>query len=119
MENNRRVQRVEKELREIISGYMVFKMSGLLEGFPSLTRVIVSKDLRTVKALIYCQDLEDMHSNVDILNDEAHSIQSEINKQIRMKYCPKVKFIADTKYDDALKVHKELKKIADDDESDD
>lgn len=113
MENNRRIQRVEKEIRELVSSFIVVDMAGLLEGIASVTRVIVSKDLRTAKVLVYSEDPKIMKINVDSLNAEAYRVQAKINIQIRMKYCPKVIFIADDKYDDAMRVERALKLLED------
>lgn len=113
MENNRRIQRVEKEIREVVSSFVVMRMASYLEGLVSVTRVIVSKDLRTAKVLVYCEDAKTMKENVEILNQNAYAVQSEISSQIRMKYCPKIIFIADDKYEEALRVQKALRELED------
>jgi ribosome-binding factor A len=109
---NRRIQRVEKELRDLISSYMVLKLSGEIEGIAAITRVMMSKDLRSARVLVYNQSGEKVaKENVDVLQANAHQINQFINSQVRMKYSPKIKFFVDTKFDDAMRVQIELRKL--------
>jgi len=109
---NRRIQRVEKELRDLISSYMVIQLGGEIEGIAAITRVMMSKDLRSARVLVYNQSGEKVaKENVDVLQANAHQINQFINSQVRMKYSPKIKFFVDTKFDDAMKVQIELRKL--------
>ena len=109
---NRRIQRVEKELRDLISSYMVIQLGGEIEGIAAITRVMMSKDLRSARVLVYNQSGEKVaKENVDVLQANAHQINQYINSQVRMKYSPKIKFFVDTKFDDAMKVQIELRKL--------
>lgn len=112
MEGNRRIQRVEKELRDLISSYMVIQLGGEIEGIAAITRVMVSKDLRSARVLVYNQAGEAVaKQNVEVLQGNAHQINQYINSQVRMKYSPKIKFFVDTKFEDAMKVQHELRKL--------
>ncbi len=112
MEGNRRIQRVEKELRDLISSYMVIQLGGEIEGIATITRVMVSKDLRSARVLVYNQGGETVaKQNVEVLQNKAHQINQYINSQVRMKYLPKMKFFVDTKFEDAMKVQHELRKL--------
>lgn len=109
---NRRIQRVEKELRDLISSYMVIQLGGEIEGIAAITRVMMSKDLRSARVLVYNQSGEKVaKENVDVLQANAHQINQFINSQVRMKYSPKIKFFVDTKFDDAMRVQIELRKL--------
>jgi len=81
-EKARRVQRVEKELRQIISSYFVKIQSGSSGNLVTVTNVVASPDLRP-EAII-----EDSQSH-------AVQIQKEISRHMRMKYCPKLFFYND------------------------
>jgi ribosome-binding factor A len=112
MEGNRRIQRVEKELRDLISSYMVIQLGGEIEGIASITRVMVSKDLRSARVLVYNQGGEQAaKQNVEVLQENAHQINQFINSQVRMKYLPKMKFFVDTKFEEAMKVQHELRRL--------
>lgn len=110
--SNRRIQRVEKELRDLISSYMVIQLGGEIEGIASITRVMMSKDLRSARVLVYNQGGEEVaKQNVEVLQENTHEINQYINSQIRMKYLPKIKFLVDTKFEEAMRVQHELRKL--------
>ena len=107
---NKRVQRVERELRDIISSYMITQIGSEIEGLASITRVIVTRDLRSARVLVYNQAGEKIaKQNADVLQHHAHQINQQINAQIRMKYTPKITFLVDTKFDEAMKVEEKLR----------
>ena len=95
-EKNRRVQRVEKELREIVSTYLVQQQSGSSHDLISLTNIIVSPDLRHAKAFVCIigKDRVD-ESTLEDLQTHAPEIQRLTSRQLRMKYCPKIQFYND------------------------
>lgn len=107
---NKRVQRVERELRDIISSYMITQIGSEIEGLASITRVIVTRDLRSARVLVYNQAGEKVaKQNAEVLQGHAHQINQQINDQIRMKYTPKITFLVDTKFDEAMKVEEKLR----------
>jgi ribosome-binding factor A len=109
---SRRILRVEREIRELVSTYMVFQLNSEMEGIAAITRVIVSRDLRTAKALVYNQQGEETAAqNVELLQARAPQIQQYINSQIRMKYCPRIKFFVDTKFEEAMRVQEALRQL--------
>lgn len=95
-EKSRRIQRVEKELRQIISAYLVREQSGSSEDIVTLTNLIVSPDLRHAKVYVAVIG-SDKVSDETLASTQSHAynIQKEISGQVRMKFCPKVTFYAD------------------------
>lgn len=92
----RRVQRVEKELRQIISTYLVQSQSGSSENLVSLTNVVVSPDLRQAKAYIAILGKERVDDEtLETVQSHSPEIQRLIAKQLPMKYCPRVVFYND------------------------
>lgn len=107
-----RIQRVEKELKDLISSFMVMQLGSEIEGIGAITRVIVSKDLRSARVLVYNQGGEELaKQNASVLQANAHPINQYINSQVRMKYSPKLKFYVDDKFEDAMRVQMELRKL--------
>lgn len=105
-----RIQRVEKELKDLISSFMVVQLGSEIEGIGSITRVIVAKDLRSARVLVYNQGGEELSKqNVSVLQANAHPINQYINSQIRMKYIPKLKFYFDDKFEEAMRVQMKLR----------
>jgi ribosome-binding factor A len=126
--DGRRVQRVEKEIREVIGAYLLRGFRGQLPGLVSISRVIVSKDLRTAKVLVTLMvqasvepslsaDKTDevIHQSrkltIEELQAHAHEIQTEINLRLKMKHCPRLTFIYDDGLEHALKVDQILRDL--------
>lgn len=95
-DKSRRIQRAEKEIREVISTYLMQAQSGSNSALVALTQVVVSPDLRNVKAYVCVlgQDVVD-EETLEALQSHAPEIQDLFNKKFRMKYCPKVRFYND------------------------
>lgn len=109
--SSHRVQRVEKEIREIVSKFIITKVPEA-KGIVGVSRVIVSRDLRKAKILIHnLEGLKQTKENVETFKSYSHLIQKEIGSQIRMRYCPKIEFYVDEKYDDVLKVQNMLHQL--------
>lgn len=104
-----RIQRVEREIREVIGVYLLSGFRGELHGIVSVSRVIVSKDLRQAKVFVTVMGSEtDRKSSVSELQAQAYDIQSHVNHRLRMKYCPRLTFLYDEGFDHVLKVEKIL-----------
>lgn len=111
--DGRRIPRVEREMREVIGSYLISRLQGELEGFVSVSRVIVSKDLRQAKVMITVMG-EGADPKVIIAQLKAHApeIQSEVNRRLRMKYCPRITFLYDEGFENVLKVEKILQDLS-------
>lgn len=95
-EKSRRLQRAEKEIREVISTYLMQKQSGSSADLVSLTQVMVSPDLRQVKAFVCVLGKERVdEKTLETLQSHAPEIQNLFNSKFRMKFCPKVRFFND------------------------
>lgn len=104
-----RTKKVEKELRELIGGYLV-------RHFPStiisVTQVRVNKDLRAAKAYLSAFG-EELISDDKLKEIQHHAlaVQKLITEKLRMRYCPKIKFVKDEGAAAANKVDELLVKI--------
>lgn len=93
MSESRRVQKVEKGLREIIGTYLVRHFSSQML---SVGNIIVSSDLRSAKVFISRIGQDAMTADeVDDVQDRAVDIQREISSQLHMKFCPRLTFLND------------------------
>ncbi len=93
METGRRAQRVEKEIKHLVSTYFLREGRGRYPGVVSIAEVSVSGDLRQAK--IYLSFLgreEDREEFVDALEDLRPEAQHQVAKQLTMKFSPKLKF---------------------------
>lgn len=128
--DGRRVHRVEKEIREVIGAYLLRGFRGELPGLVSVSRVIVSKDLRTAKVLVTMMvqaavtsspsegsaaDEKALRRSYDAAIDElqahASEIQTEINRRLQMKHCPRLTFIYDDGLEHALRIESILRDL--------
>lgn len=108
-----RVQRVEKEIRQIVATALLDGFKEPLSGFVSVTRAVVSKDLRNAKVFLSFIDADDIDGDLKKIQFRAPDIQQRINRSLRMKFCPKVIFYKDPSYETQLKVEALLKEISD------
>ena len=92
-ENNRRVQRAEKELRQIIANFLVSKLKVPLPGVVTVAEVSVNPDMRTGKVFLsFMGDKEDREEVQSLIDQQAPEIQRDIGKNLTMKFSPKMKF---------------------------
>lgn len=104
-----RVQKVEKELREIISEVLPSMLYFNSNVLVSIIRVEAASDLRSARVFvsIFPDDAAD-----EIMEELEHvriDVQNEVSKKIRMKYLPKLKWINDHSVDQLVKVSQILK----------
>ncbi len=110
---NRRVLRVEKEIREIVGLHLVGGFHGELRAITTISRVAVTSDLRSarINVSVIGNDAE-QDSALEILNKYAFEVQREIAKDLPLRYCPKVRFFLDKSLEKVLKVEKILFEIS-------
>lgn len=108
----RRVPRVEREMREVIATYLLGGFRGQLDGIVSVTRVIASRDLRHAKVFVSAMG-EGVNKKAIVNELQAHAFdfQSEINRRLRMKYCPRLTFLYDEGFEKVLKVDRILRDL--------
>lgn len=113
-EKSRRLQRAEKEIREVISTYLMQKQSGSSHDLVSLTQVVVSPDLRNVKAYVCVLGKDQVDEDtLGVLQSHAPEIQQLFNSKFRMKYCPRVRFYNDEGVKMMAKIDSIVKKDSD------
>ncbi len=93
METNRRLQRIEKEIRHLVSNHLLLAGQGFVSGVVSVAEVSVSADLRQAKVYLSFlgkpEQREEFLSNMDDLRFEA---QNAVARSLRMKFSPRLKF---------------------------
>jgi ribosome-binding factor A len=109
MSDGRRIPRVEKELREIVASYVIRHFT---EDLLNVTQVRVTKDLRNAKVFVSALGKSEVPAEtLDELQVQAHEMQREIMKHLRMKYCPRLQFENDTGVASSQKIDQILNKI--------
>jgi ribosome-binding factor A len=90
------MQKIEKELRELVSTYLVQNQSGQSQGLICIAQIIASPDLRQAK--VYISQIGKDHVDEELLEsiqNEAPEIQRFVHSRLRTRYCPKLLFFND------------------------
>ena len=115
----RRIKRVEREIREVIARYLIAGFRGKLKGLVSVSRVGMAGDFRTGRVFISVMgEPGDAEASLEALKEFGRDIQHEVDKQLKMKFCPKLAYYLDDTMDHVLKVEKILRDISQKNEAD-
>jgi ribosome-binding factor A len=129
MGDGRRKTRVEKEVQNVVSNFIIHHMKSDIPGLVTVSRVQMPADFRNAEVFVTYYDPTQAENSkfdvVDVLNSWASDIQDEIASQLKMRYCPKVRFTYDQTTEHILKIENILSNLspgqkvhADDEESD-
>jgi ribosome-binding factor A len=94
--DNRRLNRVGGAIKEEISRLLLREIKDPRIGFVTITRVHVSKDLRSVK--VYFSVLGDQSVRADSLtglNSAKGFVRRELGRRLRLRYVPDIVFSFD------------------------
>lgn len=94
MTGSHRVARVERELFQLASQFLQLQMSEPLPAFASVTAAEVSPDLKHARIYIrIVGEKEDRDISEEILLEHRKSMQAEVAKKLKMKFCPVLRFV--------------------------
>ena len=111
--DGRRKERVEREVQQIISTYLIQNLQSELEGLVTVTRVIMPGDFRSAK--VFVSYFSEENSNFDFVKELKKwtaDIQNHINHKLQMRYCPKLSFFKDESTESILKIEKLISEIS-------
>jgi len=118
MSDGRRVQRVEKELQHIVANYLLRGFKRQLQGLVSVSRVESNPKLRTAKIYISVLGSDDQReASLEALSEGVREVQQHVNKQLQMKFVPRISFHLDTGMEKMLRVESLLREISKNSES--
>jgi ribosome-binding factor A len=116
--DGRRKVRVEKEVQEIVSRFIIEQLRQDLPGVITVTRVQMPADFRAAQLFVTYfapeNETEKVPDVAKVLNSWAKDIQDEIAHVLKMRYCPKLTFYNDETTEKILKIEKILNEIAKD-----
>ena len=108
--DGRRKVRVEKEVQEIVSRFIIEQLRQDLPGVITVTRVQMPADFRAAQLFVTYFAPENSDEKVPdvakVLNSWAKDIQDEIAHVLKMRYCPKLTFFNDETTEKILKIEK-------------
>lgn len=79
----------------------------MVGGLVCVSDVWVSADLRVGRVFVSVHGAE-KELVITALNEEAHLVHKILNREMNMKYIPKIKFFHDDEYDHQVKLEKAL-----------
>lgn len=117
--DGRRKVRVEKEVQELISNFIIRQLKHDLPGLVTVTRVMMPADFRTASIHVtYFAPVQEEGAAVtdvaEVLQSWAKDMQDEIGHTLKMRYCPKLTFYNDETTEKILKIEKILSDISKD-----
>ena len=113
---SQRQLRVGEQLRHIIAetlqrGNLADPMLFDKAGQITIAEVRVSPDMKHATAYTSTITEQDIKPVLAALNDSAHAFQQDINRKIKMKFTPKVRFVVDDRFDKAGRIEDILRNI--------
>lgn len=111
-DGGRRVARVEREVQQTIAQFLISGFKSPLPGLVTVARVQMPADLRSAKVYIsVLGEPRELDQVVQLLQGRAFEVQNYLGKELKMRYCPKLQFFADTQTAQILKVEKILQEL--------
>ena len=112
--DGRRKTRVEREVQQVISNFIISHMRSDVPGVVTVTRLQMPADFRAAQVFVtyYDPNPGDKKMNIaSLLQSWASDIQDEIAHKLKMRYCPKLTFFEDEMTHKILKIEKILSNI--------
>ena len=109
-----RLRKVESLLKEEISGLISRKVikDPRLAPLTTITGVEVSRDLRHAKVYVsFYGDAKKRTQSVEALNHAAGFIHTKLKKNIRLRFIPKLTFLADDSIERGVRLTNKLRDI--------
>lgn len=115
-EPSQRMLRVGEEIRHILAESLrrgSFDNEILYESANSIsvTQVTVSPDLKHATAYVIGLGGRDLSDILPALNEQAHAFQQDINRGLKMKFTPKIRFTLDESFENAGRIENILRNI--------
>lgn len=111
--DGRRIERVQKEVAQVLSRFLMGTFKGDLPGIVTVTRVMMPADLRNarVQVAILNGTPEQNELAAEMLQERAVEMQHYLAKQLPLRYTPKLQFFADNSLEKVLKIDRILHDI--------
>jgi len=105
----RRIQRLNQLLKRELGQLLLKEFDFSKDVLITITRVETSVDLS--QARVYVSTVPDFPKIIEILDNKIYFLQHRLNKRLRMKIVPKIRFLEEKKAGEAAKIEEILEKI--------
>jgi ribosome-binding factor A len=107
----KRIERVNELIKEEISQIILREVEFTPGLLVTVTRVETSSDLRDANVFVSVLQEKDIASTVDYLNRKAGVLQGKINKVLRMKPIPRLRFVQEKNTAEAGRIEELLAEL--------
>lgn len=107
----KRLQRVNQLIKKEISQLLLQEIEFPQDVLVTITRVETSADLRNCNVWISVFPEEKRKTILEILNKNIYILQQKLNKRLRMKPLPRIKFLEERKTREAGRIEEILEKL--------
>ena len=112
-----RASRVGEELRKIVTQILLEDITDPRLGFVTVTRVMVTDDLRLGKIFYsVLGDADQKEATAEALREHTGLIRRLVAERINMKFAMEIRFEPDASIEHSFKIDEILKKIKDQDQ---
>ena len=108
---SKRIQRVNQLIKKELSQLLLREVEFPADTLVTVTRVETSPDLRESRIFISVMPEAKTARIIDFLNRKIYFLQQKINKRLKMKLLPKLKFLEEKKTAEAGKIEELLEEI--------
>ncbi len=106
-----RIQRVNHLIRQELSQIILREFDFLSDVLITLTRVETSSNLIQAKAHISVMPEKKTKQILQILNRQIYQLQQKLNRRLKMRPVPRIKFLEEKKTSEAGRIEKILEEI--------
>jgi len=106
-----RISRVNHLVQQELSQIILKEFDFPLGLFVTLTRVETSSNLIQAKVYISVMPEEKTKEILQILNRQIYQLQQKLNKRLKMRPVPRIKFLEEKKTSEAHRIEEILEKI--------
>jgi len=108
---SKRIQRVNQLIKKELSQLLLREVEFPTDTLVTVTRVETSPDLREGRIFISILPEAKTARIIDFLNRKIYFLQQKINKKLKMKPLPKLKFFEERKTKEAGKIEEILEEL--------
>lgn len=107
----KRIQRINQLIKKELSQILLEEIGFPVDILVTLTGVETSADLRESKVYVSVMPEKEFQKIIKILNQNLKQLQQKINKRLKMKFVPKIRFLEEKKTREAARVEELLERI--------
>ena len=106
-----RIQKVNELLKQEVSGLILRELDFNRDTMVTITEVSTSPDLQQAKVKVSIMPFFKAEKILKILNSQVFNLQKLLNKKLKMKIVPKIRFELDKSEERKTRIEKLFRKI--------